>query len=247
MADLSSPADRQQTARIIVATTVALSFISFWRGASIVLSDLASSAFYAGGAAEEAIGKSAPWFVLGVMLFSFAVRSVYLESCSMYVRGGVYVVVRDSMGPALAKLSVSALIFDYILTGPISVVSAGQYLGALINEIFEMMHLGYAVGPNLFSAGFGILVTIYFWWSNIKGIHESSGKALRIMQITTVMVVAFLIWCPITILLQGKIQFPPAPIPANIRFSEDALGWFNGTIWPQIGAIAVIIAFGHSL
>ena len=33
------------------------------------------------------------------MLLSFAVRSVYLESCSMYVRGGVYVVVRDAMGP----------------------------------------------------------------------------------------------------------------------------------------------------
>ena len=73
-------------------------FHHFWRGAAIVLSDLASSVFYAGGIAEQAIGKSAPWFVLGVMLFSFAVRSVYMESCSMFVRGGVYVVVRDSMG-----------------------------------------------------------------------------------------------------------------------------------------------------
>ena len=69
------------------------------------------------------------------MLFSFAVRSVYMESCSMFVRGGVYVVVRDAMGPFVARLSVSALIFDYILTGPISVVSAGQYLGRLLNEI----------------------------------------------------------------------------------------------------------------
>jgi amino acid transporter len=115
--------------RVVVATTVALSFISFWRGAAIVLSDLASSAFYVGGIAEQAIGRSAPWFILAVMLFSFAVRSIYLESCSMYVRGGVYVVVRDAMGPFLARLSVSALIFDYILTGPISAVSAGQYLG----------------------------------------------------------------------------------------------------------------------
>src|ERR1700720_4150792 len=97
--------------RVVVATTVALSFISFWRGAAIVLSDLASSAFYAGGAAEQAIGRAAPWFVLAVMMFSFAVRSVYLESCSMYVRGGVYVVVHDSMGPVMAKLSVSALVF----------------------------------------------------------------------------------------------------------------------------------------
>src|SRR5437763_6507893 len=122
-------------AKVVVATTVALAFISFWSAAAIVLSDLASSAFYAGGIAEQAVGRSAPWFVLGVMMFSFAVRSVYMESCGMFVRGGVYVVVRDSMGPVMAKLSVSALVFDYILTGPISVVSAGQYIGALLNEM----------------------------------------------------------------------------------------------------------------
>ncbi len=140
MDGVSSSHDRQAPAKIIVATTVALSFISFWRAAAIVLSDLASSAFYAGGIAEQAIGKSAPWFILGVMLFSFAVRSVYMESSSMFVRGGVYVVVRDAMGPFVARLSVSSLIFDYILTGPISVVSAGQYLGRLLNEISELVH-----------------------------------------------------------------------------------------------------------
>src|SRR6202453_984119 len=151
------------TAKVVVATTVALSFISFWRGASIVLADLASSAFYAGGIAETAIGPAAPWFVLGVMLFSFAARSVYMESCSMFVRGGVYIVVKDSMGPFMARLSVSALVFDYILTGPISVVSAGQYLGALLNEIFELLHQPYHIDVNLFAAGAGILCTIYFW------------------------------------------------------------------------------------
>src|SRR5437763_13987216 len=112
---MSSEMERSSTAKVVVATTVALSFISFWRAAAIVLSDLASSAFYAGGIAEQAIGKAAPWFVLGVMLFSFAVRSVYMESCGMFVRGGVYVVVRDSMGPVMARLSVSALVFDYVL------------------------------------------------------------------------------------------------------------------------------------
>src|ERR1700693_3830618 len=200
-----------RTARVIVATTVALSFISFWRGAAIVLSDLASSAFYAGGIVEQAIGKSAPWFILGVMLFSFAVRSVYMEGCSMFVRGGVYVVVRDAMGPFMARLSVSALIFDYILTGPISGVSAGQYLGRLLNEIAELSHSSLRVPPNLFAAGLGLAATAYFWWNNIKGIHESSGKALRIMQITTVMVVIFLIWCPLTILIRGPAQSPPLP------------------------------------
>ncbi len=233
--------------KVVVATTVALSFISFWRGASIVLSDLASSMFYAGGAAEAAVGKAAPWFVLAVMMFSFAVRSVYLESCSMYVRGGVYVVVHDSMGPVMAKLSVSALVFDYILTGPISVVSAGQYLGALLNEISGMLHQNYQINVNLFAAGAGILITIYFWWQNIKGVHESSGKALRIMQITTVMVGILLIWCPITLLLTKGWHLPPAPKPSNLVFSDSAQGWLKGTFWMQIPMVVIIIAFGHSL
>ena len=235
------------TAKVVVATTVALSFISFWRGASIVLSDLASSAFYAGGIAEVAIGPAAPWFVLGVMLFSFAVRSVYMESCSMFVRGGVYIVVKDSMGPFMARLSVSALVFDYILTGPISVVSAGQYLGHLLDEIARMLGQSFPFNVNHFAAFFAVLVTVYFWWLNIKGIHESSGKALRIMQITTIMVVAFVIWCPLTILLRDHVYVPPAPLPRNLRFSPEALGWLKGTRWPSIPMVALIIAFGHSL
>ncbi len=233
--------------KVVVATTVALAFISFWRAASIVLSDLASSAFYAGGIAEQAVGKSAPWFVLGVMLFSFAVRSVYLESSSMFVRGGVYVVVRDAMGPFIARISVSSLLFDYILTGPISVVSAGQYLAGLVNEILVMTHVKYVLPPNWFSAGFAVIVTIYFWWENTKGMHESSGKALRIMQITTVMVVIFLVWCPLTILLHGVAQIPPAPIASNLTFGDTSLGWFKGTVFPSISAIAIMIAIGHSL
>ncbi|HYW74061.1 MAG TPA: hypothetical protein VE961_23765, partial [Pyrinomonadaceae bacterium] len=65
-------------AQVIVATSVMLSFISFWRAAAIVLNDLGSSAYYVGGIAEKAVGQAAPWFILGVMLFSYAVRSVYI-------------------------------------------------------------------------------------------------------------------------------------------------------------------------
>jgi amino acid transporter len=117
-----------RTTKVVVATSAMLSFISFWRAAAIVLNDLGSSAYYVGGIAEQAIGHAAPWFILGVMLFSYAVRAVYIESCAMFTRGGVYRVVKEAMGGTLAKLSVSALMFDYILTGPISGVSAGQYI-----------------------------------------------------------------------------------------------------------------------
>lgn len=235
------------TSKVVVATTVALSFISFWRGAAIVLSDMASTMFYIGGITEQAIGKAAPWFILAVMLYSFAVRSVYMESCSMFVRGGVYVVVRDALGPTMAKVSVSALIVDYILTGPISSVSAGQYLGHLLNETFQNLNQPYHVDPKMFAMSFGIIVTLYFWWSNIKGIHESSHKALRIMQITSVMVVLLLAWSAYTILVRGGAELPPSPKLENIKFTHESLGWLDGTFWPNVAIFGMIIAFGHSL
>ena len=80
-----------------------LSFISFWKAAAVVLNDMGSSAFYAGAIAEEAVGKTAPWFILAVMLFSYAVRALYMESCSMFVRGGVYRVVKGSHGRDAGK------------------------------------------------------------------------------------------------------------------------------------------------
>jgi amino acid transporter len=235
--------------KVVVATTVMLSFISFWRAAAIVLSDLASSAYYVGGIAETAIGKSAPWFILSIMLFSYAVRALYIESCSMFVRGGVYKVVHEALGGTLAKFSVSALMFDYVLTGPISGVSAGLYLAGLINEMAEHLHLtGVHVHPEYFAACFAVIVTLYFWRKNIIGIHESSEKALRIMQITTVMVVMLVIWCLITIFRMPQGPYPvPLPTPENIKFGADALGWFPENWARSFTFVAILIGLGHSL
>jgi amino acid transporter len=238
---------RSASVKVVVATTVMLSFISFWRAAAIVLSDLASSAYYVGGIAETAVGKSAPWFILAIMLFSYSVRAIYIESCSMFVRGGVYKVVHEAMGGTLAKFSVSALMFDYVLTGPISGVSAGLYLGGLINEISENMHQpSLHVYPPYFAAVFAAAVTLYFWRKNIMGMHESSEKALRIMQIATGMVVVLIVWCVATILKNG---YQPVPFPTlqTIRFTDDSVGWLKGTVAPSITVIAIMVGLGHSL
>ena len=143
------------------------------------------------------------------------------------MRGGVYKVVHEAMGGTLAKFSVSALMFDYVLTGPISGVSAGLYLAGLLNELSIYLHWGWQVPSQYFAAGFAILVCIYFWWKNIIGIHESSEKALRIMQITTVMVVMLIVWCLITIFVTGISTCPVPGYKPNIHFSNDALGWLR--------------------
>ncbi|HET7104524.1 MAG TPA: APC family permease, partial [Terracidiphilus sp.] len=254
---VAPPSDR---VRLIVASSVMLTFISFWRAAAIVLNDLGSSAFYAGGIAEQAIGASAPWFILGIMAFSFAVRSVYIESCSMFTRGGVYRVVKEALGGTFAKVSVSALMFDYILTGPISGVSAGQYITGAVNELLSVAASShwlppalmdaqghpFQLGMNSTSAMIAALVTIYYWWENIKGIEESSDKALRVMQITTVMVVILFIWGGYSVYMRG-VQLPPLPTPSNLTFSNDALGFLRGSGLPIFGLFGILMAFGHSI
>jgi amino acid transporter len=255
---VAPPSDR---VRLIVASSVMLTFISFWRAASIVLCDLGSSAFYAGGIAEEAIGAAAPWFILGIMLFSFAVRAVYVESCSMFTRGGVYRVVKEALGGTFAKLSVSALMFDYILTGPISGVSAGQYITGLMNELMTVANNSHWLPPALMdahnnplqfnmdytSAVFAAIVTIYYWWQNVKGIEESSAKAMQVMQITTIMVVILLIWGVYSVFIKGA-HLPPAPLVRNLKFSDDALGFLRGSsLVSKLGLFGILMAFGHSV
>jgi hypothetical protein len=234
--------------KVFVATTVMLTFISFWRASAIVLSDLASSAYYAGGDAEKVIGKSAPWFILAVMLFSYAVRALYIESSSMFVRGGVYRVVKEAMGGTLAKFSVSALLFDYVLTGPISAVSAGQYLSGFIKDMGLYFHRPLNFSDDHFAAGLAVVVVAYFWWKNTQGIHESSQKALQIMGITTVMVVILILWCTVTV-LRAPVQLPPSPFHGvgAIPLNKDSLGWLNGTFFSHLTFIILFVGFGHSV
>ena len=121
-----------------------------------------------------------------------------------------------------------------MLTGPISAVSAGQYLAGLISDLSWDASTTRCNGAtpriNYFAAAFGVLVTGYFWWKNIQGIHESSEKALRIMQITTVMVVLLIGWCVLTLIMHPT-HLPPFPSHANIKMDHESLGWLYHCGW----------------
>jgi len=256
-------AGHRRRVNVLVVSSVALAFISFWRAAAIVLCDLASTAYYIGGISEQAVGKAAPWFILAVMLFVYPVTAVYMESCTLFTRGGVYKVVKGAVGGGLAKLSVSALMFDYILTGPISAVAAGQYLVGLFGDMLKLAtwHWPHPVVfdsttrpfmVNLITMLIAIGITFYFWRTNIIGIHESSERALRIMQLTTVMGLLIFIWSGITLWMRsaGTLELPPLH-PVFTQTSLDptkqaSSGWLEH--FPRVlGSIGILVAFGHSL
>jgi amino acid transporter/nucleotide-binding universal stress UspA family protein len=262
--------------QVLVVTSVMFTFISFWRTAAIVLCDLASTAYYIGGIVESQIGRAAPWFILAVMLFSYTVRSIYIESCAMFVRGGVYRIVKEAMGGWMARLAVSALLFDFILTGPVSSVTAGQYIIGLANDLFGLGRDSVlSEYKNVLASAIAILVTVYFWRVNIKGIHESSDRALKIMMATTVMGVVMIVWCLVTIAVQPEKRILPPTRPELSKKVDadgkpvldpfgkqvDPLGFIgetslghslrpenlHGSWLSMIGVIGIMLSFGHSI
>jgi amino acid transporter len=240
--ELSEPSGARKI-KVVVLTTVMLTFISFWRASAIVITDLASSAYYAVGIAEKAVGPSAPWFILFVMLFAYGIRAVYIESSSMFVRGGVYRVVREALGETAAKFSVSALIFDYLITAPISAVAAGQYISGLLNSVLRWLGSPLILNENMISVATALLIQAYFWRKNIIGIEESSQKALRIFQITTVLAIVLFVWSIVTISIRGA-HLPPF----TVHLSDDALGWLKDVQWLRtIGVVGVLVGMGHSI
>jgi amino acid transporter/nucleotide-binding universal stress UspA family protein len=244
---------------------------------------MSSTVFYVGAIVESAVGKAAPWFILAVLLFSYGMRAVYIESCALFVRGGVYRIVKEALGAFWAKAAVSALLFDYVLTGPISGVSAGQYIIGLVLETVERA----AGGPfeeaargaikSWGSVAIACCVTVYFLRQNLLGIHESSGKALRIMFATTVMGVIMLAWSGATLVRQGptndvrqwqpdlekKVEVKDSQIIPKLDpvtgAQQDPLGMLgkfpsiseplrHPTKWLSIlGVIGLLVAFGHSI
>ena len=100
---------------------------------------------------------------------------------------------------------------------------------------------------NYTSAVFAAAVTIYYWWQNIKGIEESSGKALRVMQITTVMVVILFIWGIYSDLRSRactcrRRRFRQISSSVTMHsVSCEARGL------PIIGLFGILMAFGHSI
>src|SRR5262249_9688964 len=149
--------------------------------------------------------------------------------------GGVYRVVKEAMGGFLAKLSVSALMFDYILTGPTSGVSAGQYImglvvqfiGLLSPETYKALKLdqtdpGQAgeVVVRWGSVVLAVAVTLYFFRQNLLGIHESSNKALKIMYLTSAMAVVMIVWCLVTLLVRGPAQGVPLAPNLDVKYEH---------------------------
>jgi len=228
--------------RIFVLSTAVLSFISFWRAASIVIADFGSSAYYAGGIAAKSYGPAFPYFIFMVMILAGFLLMAYIESSSLFTRGGVYVVVKNAFGRTLAKLGVSSLVFDYLLTGPVSAVSAGLYIAYLLEVILPYFKISIGLSPRFIAVIFSLIIIFYFWWENIKGVKESSSKNVRIVVFTSVVGFLLILFSLYTLFKKGFV-LPPF----QISFTDESLGWIKDIGLKPVGLLGIIMAFGQSI
>ncbi len=167
--------------------------------------------------------------------------------------------------------------FDYILTGPISGVSAGQYFVNLVleliayvgNEPIDQTTIDFCTQWG--SVVIACAITLYFFLKNVVGIHESSEKALYIMIATTFMAVIMISWCCVTLWQEGPrnsvlvgVDLSPKPNYSATDPGDpptiDPTGFLKhtelgrelkqsaGTNWfGLIGLIGIGIAFGQSI
>ena len=72
---------------------------------------------------------------------------------------------------------------------------------------------------------------------------------MRVMEITTVMVVLLLGWSAYTLLSTRGWSLPPLPRPENLRFTEESLGFLkhHGDLARYFGVFGIMMAFGHSI
>src|SRR5262249_20116928 len=98
--------------RVILATRTLVSYVPVWRATVRALAELGCAPFFIGGVAWTALGSMGPWAVLGVALVSVVLRAADVEARALFVSGGLYGSVRETLGQAPATLSASALLVD---------------------------------------------------------------------------------------------------------------------------------------
>src|SRR5207237_3357459 len=69
----------------------------------------------------------------------------------------------------------------------------------------------------------------------------------KVMQVTTVMVVLLLSWSVLSLIIHPR-PLPPLPLPQNLHFTPESLGfWKNSNLPRMFGLLGIMMAFGHSV
>src|SRR5262245_40808155 len=132
------PADRTSrdvSVRRLLDSTRLAAPIAIGPCASLALIELGTPAFVAAGVAAAMLGDTAPWFVAGAVLIGFALRAIDLESCALFVPGGLYGSVKQAFGAAAVPPAAAVLLLEYLAFAALAASAAGHTVAALVHSL----------------------------------------------------------------------------------------------------------------
>ncbi|MGH9140687.1 MAG: APC family permease, partial [Vicinamibacterales bacterium] len=236
-----------QRVRVVLASRAIVSYVSVWRTTARALVELGCAAFFIAGVAWAAIGSPAPWFVLAAVALSIAVRAVDIESRALFVPGGLYGSVRDTLGRAPGRIAAAASIIERLMLGPLAAVVAGNYLSAVARELLGVV----PGGPRGLTAddGTAVLAVVLLgtvWWLQRQGRVVSDRTLSRAVGASIAMLAVAAVWGAATAWRKGGV-LPPLQVPAILP----AL-WRDPAAWPYwlasiVAAIALAAGLGAAL
>ncbi len=204
------PTDR---IRVVLATRSLLAFTPRWRAAALALADLGCFAFFAAGIAQASIGPSAAWYVLGAVVIGAGVRAVDIEARGLFVRGGLYGLVRQALGEAAARVAASSLLIERVLLGPLAAAVAGQYVVTLLRASVAPDLSGAAAENAAVAVAVAVLTIV--WVGQRRGRLFSNVDVSRAVVAGSIVLVVTTVWALASVPHRGGVI---APLP----FSPEA-------------------------
>src|SRR5512138_273659 len=95
---------------------------------ALAIVELGTVGVFAAGVASGVAGDAAPWYALAAVLLGLAIRAVDLESCALFLPGGLYGTAREAFGDRASTLAASTLLVDYAIAGALAASAAGHAL-----------------------------------------------------------------------------------------------------------------------
>ena len=226
--------------RVVLTPRALVSYVSVWHATARALSELGSGAFFLAAVVWTTIGSAGPYFALGAAIVSIVLRAADVEARALFVPGGLYGSVRETLGGLAARTSIAALLVDRVMLGALAAVLAGHYAITLARLVLNQTSgtVGGDAGPIVVAAAVIALV----WWMQRQGRVPPGSSVSRLVGAATVVLGALVLWAALSAVGDSSSAGRLAPVfPAGLAAT--------GSRWPTWigGAVLLIVGFGHAL
>jgi magnesium transporter len=220
--------------------------VSVWRATTRALVELGSPAFLIGGVAWSSLGGAAPWFVLAAVVCSAAARAADVEARALFIPGGLYGSVRQTLGGIAAKTAASGLLLDRLMFGSLAATVAGHYVAAVSGALFHAPLPGPALSPDTLPVLVAVLVIGIVWWLQRQGRSVPDHAVSRAIGVIVVALAVVAAWAGMTLLVRPSYAVP-LPVSPLTELPRGLVLQLHA--WPPalLAALMLATAFGHAL